>query len=65
MRIAHMVYGIIYRAILNDNRSYVGQTVKELSKRINEHKCQSKNNKTNRYFYNAYVSDIILKKVWS
>lgn len=33
-------YGIIYRAYyIEDNRSYIGQTIKKLARRISEHKC--------------------------
>jgi len=35
-------YGIIYRAYLEDGRSYIGQTICSLKKRIREHKCRSR-----------------------
>lgn len=45
------MYGIIYRAYIEDGRSYIGQTVKKLQRRINEHKCNSK--KPKFHFHNA------------
>lgn len=40
------MYGVIYRAKFEeDGRSYIGQTIKKLQKRINEHRHASKNPK--------------------
>ena len=48
------VYGIVYRAFLiEDNKSYVGQTIKSFDNRINQHRCLSKNINDTRHFYNA------------
>lgn len=47
------IYGIIYRAFLEDGRGYIGQTIKTINKRIREHKCNSKNVNDARHFYNA------------
>lgn len=38
-------YGIIYRAFLEDGRSYIGQTINSLKQRISEHKSATKYHK--------------------
>jgi group I intron endonuclease len=46
--------GIVYRAFLiEDGRSYIGQTVKKLQKRINEHKCSIK---CSRFYFSRALS---------
>jgi len=47
------MYGIIYRASLDDGRSYIGQTIKTLCLRAKEHKRDAEQRPKSNYFYNA------------
>jgi len=50
---SNFIYGIIYKATLKlDGRIYIGQTTKQLKKRISEHKNASKKPKFD-HFHNA------------
>lgn len=45
--------GIIYKATnIENDKSYIGQTIQTLEKRISKHKCEA-NKKSNYYFHNA------------
>lgn len=46
-----MSYGIVYRAYLKDERSYVGQTTRSLRERMHVHRCIAKS--INTHFANA------------
>lgn len=48
------MYGIIYRAYLEDGRSYVGQTIKKLEKRIIAHKTTA--NKRPKYHFHKAIN---------
>ncbi len=48
------MYGIIYRAFLEDGRSYVGQTINTFEDRKNKHKLLAENSRNDcRHFYRA------------
>ena len=50
------VYGIVYCAVFPNEKKYIGQTTKQLQKRINEHKHYG--------LSPGHVSQIVNNKMW-
>lgn len=61
------MYGIIYKALcLANNKCYIGQTTRSLSRRKIEHENQAKNNSRScKYFHNALMKYGFDKFVWT